>query len=119
MNTDKVKEIAERITEEMWSMPFGTSHEQAKEFLAEKLAAELEKFAREAREGEFARGQELKATCVCSSFGPCELHRPIIENARRETLEQAAKVAAEHDCSEDCKYTIEGEIRKLMTEVKG
>lgn len=84
----------------------------------EKYIRVVESIIEEALWEAFARGQEKKASCVCSAMGVCGLHAPMIEEARAEEREACAKIADEDDqgiCTADaycrCSPRIAEQIR--------
>lgn len=70
---------------------------QVKKALDTLEAAEVLSSHQRGYEEGFARGQEKKASCVCSEFGSCGFHEPMIEKAHqrgfKEGVDKAAKVA--------------------------
>ena len=70
----------------------------------------------EAHSEGFARGQEKKASCICDvRWGPCELHRPIIEKAREEVMKEFTCPSCHSNIAycEDCRKKIREEQREV------
>ena len=63
---------------------------QVKKALDTLEAAEVLSSHQRGYEEGFARGQEKKASCVCSEFGSCGFHEPMIEKAHQRGFKEGA-----------------------------
>ena len=93
--SSKAKELAEQVKNliSKYRNAFHPGPDESNRAFSE----ELESILNDALAESFARGQEKKASCVCSVNGYCGLHEPIIEKARSDERAVCAEIADEHN----------------------